>query len=245
MTEIANGDPSVMDQAQPAAVPPAAPAAQSEDPAALAAKLALVQQDKQKMGESNKKLNEQLKDLQRRLDEMQKQSIRTKTAQLEESGEYQRLYEELKGSYSTLETEHRQLQEQLAAKDREFAQATLRTKALEAINSADVVQPQQMLQLLQSNLREVDGRVVCLNGGVEVNLTDYLANLKSPGSGWEHHFRAGGARGIGSAPANAAGVAPGMTNPFRKESWNLTQQFALRAQNPDLAKALEAEAAKG
>jgi hypothetical protein len=36
-----------------------------------------------------------------------------------------------------------------------------------------------------------------------------------------------------------------MTNPFRKESWNLTQQFALRAQNPDLAKALEAEAAKG
>ncbi len=245
MTEPAVGDPSVMDQAQPVAVPPNAPAAQSDDATSLATKLALVQQDKAKMGESNKKLNEQLKEAQRQLDEARKQSIRTKTAQLEESGEYQRLYEELKGSYSTLEAEHRQLQEQLTAKDREFAQANLRTKALDAINSANVVQPQQMLQLLQSNLREVDGRVVCLNGGVEVNLTDYLANLKSPGSGWEHHFRATGAKGMGSSPANAASAAPGMSNPWRKESWNLTQQFALKTQNPDLASALELEAAKG
>jgi hypothetical protein len=50
---------------------------------------------------------------------------------------------------------------------------------------------------------------------------------------------------MGSTPVNAATVAPGMTNPWRTETFNVTQQFALQASNPDLAAALQAEAQRG
>jgi len=36
-----------------------------------------------------------------------------------------------------------------------------------------------------------------------------------------------------------------MKNPWRAESFNMTEQFALQASNPELAAALQAEAAKG
>jgi len=125
------------------------------------------------------------------------------------------------------------------------AQERLKAAALSQIGRADVVNAEQMYQLLSPNLREADGKAMVLNGGVEQPLNDYLAQLKNPGSGWEHFFSATGARGMGSSPANSASVAPGMKNPWRAESFNMTEQFALQASNPELAAALQAEAAKG
>jgi len=246
MADIAQGDPSVMDPAQPVAVPPTAPAVQSEDAAALKAKLELIQQDKQRQGETNKKLNEQLAEIRRQNEELQKKLLSGKTQRLEEAGEYQRLWEEAKQTISQRELELQELQGQLQNVQQSAAQERLKAAALGKISNAGVIAPEQLYQLMSQNLREVDGTAVVLNGGVEQPLGDYLAQLKNPGSGYEHFFTATGAsRGMGSAPINAASVAPGMTNPWRSETFNVTEQFTLMAQNPELAAALQAEAARG
>ena len=233
-----------MDDGSPVATPPVAPAP-ADDPAALAAKLALVQQDKAKLGENNRKLNERLQELERTTSELQNKLLTGKTQQLESQGEYQRLYEDQKVGISKLQDQIRDLEAQLGNERQTVAQERLKAAALNQISRADVVNAEQMYQLLSPNLREEGGKAVVLNGGVEVNLPDYLAQLKNPGSGWEHFFSASGARGMGSSPANAASVAPGMKNPWRAESFNMTEQFALQASNPELATALQAEAAKG
>ena len=245
MAELAMGDPSVMDPAQPVAVPPTAPAAQSDDAAALKAKLELIQQDKQRQGETNKKLNEQLAEIKRQNEELQKKLLSGKTQRLEEAGEYQRLWEEAKATISQREMEMQELQQQLNTVQQSAAQERLKAAALGKISNAGVIAPDQLYQLMAQNLREVDGKVVTLNGGVEVDIDSHLSQLKNPGSGYEHFFSASASRGMGSAPVNPASVAPGMQNPWRADSFNVTQQFALEAQNPELAAALKAEAAQG
>jgi hypothetical protein len=48
---------------------------------------------------------------------------------------------------------------------------------------------------------------------------------------------------MGSAPStNGMG---GVTNPYKRESYNLTEALRLEAENPDLARALKAEAGRG
>jgi type II secretory pathway component PulM len=234
-----------MDPAQPVAVPPNAPAVQSDDAATLKAKLELIQQDKQRQGETNKKLNEQLAEIKRQNEELQKKLLSGKTARLEEAGEYQRLWEEAKQTISQRELEMQELQAQLQNVQSSAAQERLKAAALGKISNAGVIAPEQLYQLMAQNLREVDGQPVALNGGVEQPLGDYLAQLKNPGSGYEHFFSATGARGMGSTPVNAASVAPGMQNPWRAESFNVTEQFALQISNPELAAALQAEAQRG
>jgi type II secretory pathway component PulM len=245
MADLAVGDPSVMDQAPPVAVPPNAPAVQSDDAAALKAKLELIQQDKQRQGETNKKLNEQLAEIKRQNDELQKKLLSGKTQRLEEAGEYERLWNEAKQTISQRELELQELQAQLQNVQTSAAQERLKAAALGKISNAGVIAPEQLYQLMAQNLREVDGQPVALNGGVEQPLGDYLAQLKNPGSGYEHFFSASGARGMGSAPGASASVAPGMANPWRAESYSVTQQFALQATNPELAAALQAEAQRG
>ena len=48
---------------------------------------------------------------------------------------------------------------------------------------------------------------------------------------------------MGSGPS-ASGL-PGVANPYKKETFNLTEAMRLEAENPDLAKALKAEAGRG
>ena len=244
MTDNAQGDPSVMDPGSPVATPPSAPAP-ADDPAALAAKLALVQQDKSKLGETNRKLNERLQELERSTSELQNKLLTGKTQQLESQGEYQKLYEDQKVGITKLQDQIRDLEAQLSNERSTVAQERLKAAALNQISRADVVNAEQMFQLLSPNLREEGGQAKVLDGGVEVPLADYLANLKNPGSGWEHFFSASNRAGMGATPGNSASVAPGMKNPWRAESFNMTEQFALQASNPELATALQAEAARG
>ena len=234
----------MMDPGSPVATPPTAPAS-ADDPAALAAKLALVQQDKAKLGENNRKLNERLQELERSTNELQNKLLTGKTQQLESQGEYQKLYEDQKGGITKLQDQIRDLEAQLGNERQTVAQERLKAAALNQIGRADVVNAEQMYQLLSPNLREEGGQAKVLDGGVEVPLSDYLANLKNPGSGWEHFFSASGARGMGSSPTNASSVAPGMRNPWRAESFSVTEQFALHNSNPDLAAVLQAEASRG
>jgi len=233
-----------MDPGSPVATQPAAPA-DADASAALAAKLEMATQDRARLGETNKKLNDRLRELESKLNDTQKQLLTGKTQQLESAGEYQRLYEDQKVGINKLQDQIRDLESQLGNERQTVAQERLKAAALNQIGRADVVNPDQMYQLLAPNLREEGGKAVVLNGGVEQPLNDYLATLKNPGSGWEHFFSASGARGMGAAPGNAASVAPGMRNPWRAESFSVTEQFALQASNPDLATALQAEAQRG
>ncbi len=244
MTEAQSGDPSVMDQVSPVATPPAAPLP-ADDPAALAAKLALVQQDRSKMGETNRKLNERLQELERTTNELQQKLLSGKTQKLEEQGQWEHLAQERKQAIAQLQEQVRDLEGQLGNERQTIAQERLKAAALSQIGRENVVNPEQLYQLLSSNLREEDGRTVVLNGGVETPLNDYLHSLKNPGSGYEHFFSASNRAGMGASPGNSASVAPGMRNPWRAESFNMTEQFALQASNPELATALQAEAARG
>jgi hypothetical protein len=74
---------------------------------------------------------------------------------------------------------------------------------------------------------------VVLDGGVEQDLGDFIANLKQS-TEWQHHFGALVQRGMGNKLARGS-VAPGMTNPYR--TGNLTEAMQLEATNPELARA--------
>ena len=118
-----------------------------------------------------------------------------------------------------------------------------RTTALAALSNAGAINAGQTLSLLQDKLhKSSDGRTVILNGGVEQDLGTYVNNLKNPGSGWEHHFKASNAAGMGAKPSPTSNVAPGSENPWK--TGNLTQQMILSNQDPDLAAVLQKEASQ-
>jgi hypothetical protein len=136
-----------------------------------------------------------------------------------------------------------ELRAQLESVTQNAQHERLKAAALGQISQANAVNPQQLYALLQPQLRVDDeGNPVALNGGVETPLGDYIANLRQAPE-WQHHFSASGARGMGAAPTSV--VAPGMANPWRVESYNVTEQMKLIATNKPLAEALQAEARKG
>ena len=123
--------------------------------------------------------------------------------------------------------------------------AAMKTTALSAISEAGAINANQMLQLVQSNLKKAeDGSVKVLNGGVEEDLNVYLAKLKNPGSGYEHHFKPSAQAGMGAKPTTATAGAAGIANPWLEGSINLTRQMALEASDPDRAAGLKREAGR-
>jgi len=159
---------------------------------------------------------------------------------LEEQGQFRQLWEDTKKTVAARDAEIVELKAQLASVTQERQQDRLRAASLSQINTAGAVNSQQMYLLLQSQLRQdAEGNPVVLNGGVEQPLGEYLGHLKQA-EDWQHHFGASGAQGMGSAPAGS--VAPGRSNPYR--DGNLTEALRLEVENPDLAKALKAEAGR-
>ena len=135
------------------------------------------------------------------------------------------------------------LKQELESVTQSVQKERLKASALSAISQANAVNPQQMFTLLQSGLRTDENGTPCfLNSGVEQPLGDYLAGLKQAPD-WQHHFSASGSRGMGAANSATTSIAPGQTNPYR--TGNLTEAMVLEANNPELAKALKAEALKG
>ena len=194
-------------------------------------------QAKKEADDARQQLN-QLREEMGQLKEAQQTAVRHS---LEEQGQYKQLWEDLKKTNQQLQTEIVELKAQNESVTREREQDRLRAAALSQINQAGALNSQQMFVLLQTALRTDDeGNPAVLNGGVEQPLSDYLANLKQSAE-WQHHFSASGARGMGTAPA--ASVAPGRDNPYR--SGNLTEALKLEIENPELAKALKAEAQRG
>ena len=204
-----------------------------------------------KLGLANahtKAAEKRAKDAEAQLAQFQNELTEVKNAQtaatqksLESQGQYKQLWEDAKKSVSERDTKIVELEAKLASVTQDREQDRLRAASLSQINQAGAVNSNQMFQLLQQQLRaNEEGKPVVLNGGVEQPLNDYLAALKNSAD-WQHHFGASGAQGMGAAAGGS--VAPGRDNPYR--NGNLTEAMRLEVENPDLAKALKAEARRG
>jgi hypothetical protein len=180
--------------------------------------------------------------LQAQIDELRTAQETAKTAKLAESGEFKTLWEEAQQTVADLK-------QQLAAKESEvdqirqgFTQEQVKSAAIAQLSQAGALAPDQLYRLLQENLRAKDGQPVAVVGGVEVPVGEYIANLKNPGSGYEHHFAATNRAGMGVAGSARSTALPGQSNPWLKDSWNITQQMILLSKDPDKARLLRAEA---
>lgn len=178
--------------------------------------------------------------LKRELEEEKVARQQSAQKSLEDQGEYKKLWEDAKKTISTRESTIIELEAKLSSVTSERQQDQLKAAALSHINTAGAINSQQMYMLLQPALRQDDeGNPCVLHGGVEQPLGDYLANLKQS-QDWQHHFGATGSTGMGMKTGSA--VAPGRANPYR--DGNLTEAVRLEVENPDLARALKAEAGR-
>ena len=180
-----------------------------------------------------------------KLDDVYKKQDEQRRKTLEDQGQWKDLWEEANKTAQTKDQQIADLERQLADLRASNETAAMKTSALSAISQSGAINAAQMLQLVQGNLKKAeDGSVKVLNGGVEEDLNVYLAKLKNPGSGYEHHFKPSAQAGMGAKPTTATAGASGVANPWLEGSINLTRQMALESTDPDLAAVLKREAGK-
>ena len=185
---------------------------------------------------------QRIKDKMNALDEKMR-SERQKT--LEDQGQWKPLWEEANKTAQDKQQQIADLERQLQELRVSNETAAMQTSALAAISQAGAINAQQMLQLVQNGLKKSeDGNVKVLDGGVEQDLGVYLAKLKNPGSGFEHHFKPSTQAGMGAKPSTGTAGAAGIANPWLEGSINLTRQMTLDNTEPELAAVLRREAGK-
>jgi len=186
---------------------------------------------------------ERFQGIKTKLDEVYKKQDDQRKKTLEDQGQWKDLWEEANKTVQEKDQALSDLQRQLEDLKVSNELASTRTSALAAISQAGAINAEQMLLLLQNNLhRSEDGSVSILEKGVKQDLNTYLGNLKNPGSGFEHHFKPSSAAGMGAKPTPNSAVAPGMANPWKEGSINITRQMQIDAQEPELAAVLKREA---
>ena len=160
---------------------------------------------------------------------------------LEDQGAYKPLWEEANKTNQDLQAKIAQLEQENQDIKTSNDKANTRQTALAAISNLGAINAEQTLSLIEGKLQKnAQGEVVVLEGGVEHNLTAHLTGLKNPGSGWEHHFKASSAAGMGAKPSPVGSAGGNVNNPYK--SGNITEQLIMEAENPDLAAVLKAEA---
>ena len=180
-----------------------------------------------------------------KLDDVYKKQDDQRRKTLEDQGQWKDLWEEANKTAQGKDQQIADLQRQLEELRASNETAAIKTSALSAISQAGAINADQMLRLVQTNLkRSDDGSVKVLDGGVEQDLNLYLAKLKNPGSGYEHHFKPSAQAGMGAKPNTGTAGAGGVPNPWLEGSMNLTRQMALEVTDPDLAAVLKREAGK-
>ena len=180
-----------------------------------------------------------------KLDEVYKKQDDQRKKTLEDQGQWKDLWEEANKTAQSKDQQIADLERQLAELRTSNETAAMKNAALAAINQAGAINSGQMLQLVQGNLKKAeDGSVKVLDGGVEQDINVYLAKLKNPGSGYEHHFKPSAQAGMGAKPATGTAGAAGMANPWAEGSINITRQMSLEITDPELAAVLKREAGK-
>jgi len=179
----------------------------------------------------------------RKLDEVYQKQDAERKQKLEDQGQWKDLWEEANKTAQEKEQQILTLNQELENLKTSNEAANTKSAALAAISNLGAINAEQTLSLLQDRLKKNnEGNVVVLNGGVEQDLNTYINNLRNPGSGWEHHFKASSAAGMGAKPTPTSNVSPGMNNPWKEGSINITRQMALESTEPELAAVLKREA---
>ena len=186
---------------------------------------------------------EKFKGIKTKLDDVYKKADDKRKQDLEDQGQWKTLWEEANKTAQDKDQKILELNQELKNLKSSNESANIKNSALSAISDSGAINAQQTLSLLQDKLQRNDkGEVVVLNGGVQQDLNAYISNLKNPGSGWEHHFKPSSAAGMGAKPTPTSNVSPGMTNPWKEGSINITRQMTLESTEPDLAAVLKKEA---
>ena len=221
---------------------PEQPVAATEAPAV---DVSAYEQQIQALQQRASEAEEKFQGIKSKLDDVYKKQDEQRRKTLEDQGQWKDLWEEANKTAQTKDQQIAELEQKLADLRTSNETAAMKTSALSTISESGAINAAQMLQLVQSNLKKAeDGSVKVLNGGVEEDLNVYLAKLKNPGSGYEHHFKPSSQAGMGAKPATGVSGTGGVANPWAEGSINLTRQMALEATDPDLAAVLKREAGK-
>ena len=182
--------------------------------------------------------------LQQQLSEIESAKKQAEEARLAESGEYKTLWDDAQTTISSLKASLAEKEAEVEQIKQGYSKEQLRSNMLSQLSTAGALAPDQLYRLVEDNLRSKDGQPVAVVGGVETPVAEYVANLKNPGSGYEHHFAASNTAGMGVTGSARATSLPGQSNPWLKDSFNITEQMILLAKDPDKARILKAEAGK-
>ena len=225
------------------------PVAPSEQPVAAtetpAVDVSAYEQQIKALQQRASEAEEKFQGVKGKLDEVYKKQKDDRRKTLEDQGQWKDLWEEANKTAQEKDQQIAELERKLLDLRASNETAAMKTTALSAISEAGAINANQMLQLVQGNLTKTeDGSIKVLNGGVEEDINVYLAKLKNPGSGYEHHFKPSTQAGMGAKPTTGTAGAAGIANPWLEGSINLTRQMALEATDPDLAAVLKREAGK-
>ena len=223
-------------------VPSEQPVAATETPAV---DVSAYEQQIQALQQRATEAEEKFQGIKGKLDDVYKKQDEQRKKTLEDQGQWKDLWEEANKTAQTKDQQIAELEQKLADLRVSNETAAMKTSALSVISQAGAINAEQMLQLVQSNLKKADdGSVKVLNGGVEEDLSVYVAKLKNPGSGYEHHFKPSTQAGMGAKPTTGTAGGSGVANPWAEGSINLTRQMTLEATDPELAAVLKREAGK-
>tara|TARA_Y100000401_G_scaffold46965_1_gene36122 strand:+ start:551 stop:1255 length:705 start_codon:yes stop_codon:yes gene_type:complete len=225
------------------------PVAASEQPVAAtktpAVDVSAYEQQIQALQQRATEAEEKFQGIKGKLDDVYKKQDEQRRKTLEDQGQWKDLWEEANKTAQTKDQQIAELEQKLADLRSSNETAAMKTSALSAISQSGAINAAQMLQLVQGNLKKAeDGSVKVLNGGVEEDLNVYLAKLKNPGSGFEHHFKPSTQAGMGAKPTTGTAGAAGIANPWLDATANLTQRMMIEETNPELAAVLKREAGK-
>ena len=137
--------PPVADPVAPVATPPnRPPAAESDDPTVLQAKLALALQDRTEQGEKNQRMHDQLTQLQKQLSDLQTNVQTGKHKQLEEKGELQPIVDDLRTALAEKVKEIEALNEKLNRVQQSAAEERIAASTIRRISDAGAFSPEQL-----------------------------------------------------------------------------------------------------
>ena len=217
----------------------------AETPSTVNIDVSAYEQKIQTLQQRASEAEEKFQGIKGKLDEVYKKQDDQRRKTLEDQGQWKDLWEEANKTAQAKDQQIADLERQLAELRNSNETAAMQTSALSAISQAGAINAEQMLRLVQSDLKKSDdGSVKVLDGGVEQDINVYLAKLKNPGSGFEHHFKPSAQAGMGAKPTTGTAGAAGVANPWLEGSMNLTKQMALETTDPDLAAVLKREAGK-
>lgn len=162
---------------------------------------------------------------------------------------YQRLYEKdrkkLEDRLKAIEDERKTEREQAEQQLKQAEAARIKSEAITELSKPQygVRNPEQFYRLFFDGQVQRDdaGKLTIGDEYKTQSIGDRIKDLEGDEDNL-HHFKASGVSGSGSSAG--VGGAKAKTNPWKKETRNLTEQGRIIRENPELAKRLKSEAAK-